>query len=142
MTTGLTAKAQGFTLVEVMVALFVVAVALPALMFQLSTQLTSTGVLEEKTLASWVAQDQLALYALQTPDRLQTVDGSQSELQGERLLAGRQWLWLLSTEATPVPGMVRQTLSVYPDAIARQQQRDAFVEIMVYARTATASGVR
>lgn len=121
-------QTQGFTLVEVMVALFVVAVALPALMFQLGTQLSSTEVLRDKTLASWVAQDQLALH------RLQSAGNASGELQGERLLAGREWPWLLSTEATPVPGMVRQTLSVYADVAARQQQRDAVVEVTVYAR--------
>lgn len=127
---------QGFTLIEVMVALFVVAVALPALMFQLGTQLSSTGVLRDKTLASWVAQDQLAMH------RLQSAANASDELQGERLLAGRQWPWLLSTEATPVPGMVRQILSVYPDVAARQQQRDAVVEVTAYARTDAGSGAR
>lgn len=129
-------QAQGFTLVEVMVALFVVAVALPALMFQLGTQLSSTEVLRDKTLASWVAQDQLAI------QRLQSAGNVSGELQGERLLAGREWPWLLSTEATPVPGMVRQTLSVYVDATSRQRQRDAVVEVTVYARPDAGSGVR
>lgn len=129
-------QAQGFTLVEVMVALFVVAVALPALMFQLGTQLSSTEVLRDKTLASWVAQDQLALH------RLQSAGNAAGELQGERLLAGREWPWLLSIEATPVSGMVRQTLSVYADVSARQRQRDAIVEVTVYARPDAGSGVR
>lgn len=129
MTLVMTKNAKGFTLVEVMVALFVVAVALPALMFQLGTQLSSAAVLQDKTLASWVAQDQLAMH------RLQSSANAAGEWQGERQLAGRAWPWLLSTEATPVPGMTRQTLSVYPDALARQRQRDAIVEVTVYART-------
>lgn len=129
-------QAQGFTLVEVMVALFVVAVALPALMFQLGSQLSSTEVLRDKTLASWVAQDQLAI------QRLQSAGNVTGELQGERVLAGRAWLWLMSTEATPVPGMMRQTLSVYADATSRQQGRDALVEVTVYARPDAGSGVR
>jgi len=130
------ARAQGFTLVEVMVALFVVAVALPALMFQLGTQLSSTEVLRNKILASWVAQDQLAM------QKLQSVGNVTAAVQGQRQLAGREWLWLLTTEATPVPGMVRQTLSVYPDVTARQRQRDAFVEVTAYARPDAGSEVR
>lgn len=133
MNPGLSISARGFTLVEVMVALFVVAVALPALMFQLGTQLSSSAVLQDKTLATWVAQDQLAMH------RLQSVANTASDAQGERLLAGREWPWQLSTQTTPVPGMVRQTLSVYPDALARQQQRDAVVEVTVYAREVPAN---
>jgi general secretion pathway protein I len=133
MNTGLSISARGFTLVEVMVALFVVAVALPALMFQLGTQLSSSAVLQDKTLATWVAQDQLALHSLQS------VASAASDAQGERLLAGREWPWQLSTQTTPVPGMVRKTLSVYPDALARQQQRDAVVEVTVYAREVPAN---
>lgn len=129
-------KVKGFTLVEVMVALFVVAVALPALMFQLGTQLSSTEILRDKTLASWVAQDQLAIHRLQS-----AIDVS-ADVQGEQQLAGRTWPWVLTTEATPVPGMVRQVLSVYPDVTARQRQRDAIVEVTAYARLQTAIGVR
>lgn len=128
--------ALGFTLVEVMVALFVVAVALPALMFQLGTQLDSTAILRDKTLATWVAQDQLSM------QKLEAAADATSEQQGERELAGREWLWLLTTEATPVPGMVRQTLSVYPDAAARQRQRDAFVQVTAYARPGGSNAVR
>ncbi len=137
-----TTDTRGFTLVEVMVALFVVAVALPALMFQLGTQLSSAAVLQDKALASWVAQDQLALLRLQTPQGLQSVDDAVAGTQGERQLAGREWAWLLSTAATPVPGMTRQTLRVYPDVMARQRQRDAIVEVTVYARTDVAGEAR
>ncbi|MEX0740238.1 MAG: type II secretion system minor pseudopilin GspI [Pseudohongiella sp.] len=127
---------QGFTLVEVMVALFVVAVALPALMFQLGTQLSSTEVLRDKSIASWVAQDQLAIH------KLQSAGSAAGELQGERQLAGREWPWSLTTEATPVPGMVRQTVSVYPDVTARQRQRDAFVVITAFASESNANEVQ
>lgn len=133
MSCGKTINARGFTLVEVMVALFVVAVALPALMFQLSSQLGSAADLQERTLASWVAQDQLAMH------RLQSAGNGTGDRQGERQLAGREWSWLLSIEATPVPGMVRQTLRVYPDVMARQQLRDALIELTVYARTEAAN---
>ena len=126
---------KGFTLIEVMVALFVVAVALPALMFQLGTQLTSTEVLRDKSLASWVAQDQLAMH------KLQSVGTAAGELQGERQLAGRQWPWSLTIETTPVPGMVRQTVSVYADITSRQQQRDALVVVTTFTRNSSASVV-
>ena len=49
----------GFTLVEVMVALAVVAVALPALMVALYQQIDGTAYLQDKSLAHMVATNKL-----------------------------------------------------------------------------------
>ena len=51
---------RGFTLIEVMVALAVVAVALPALLMTLSQQLDSVRYLEDRSHAQWVAANRLA----------------------------------------------------------------------------------
>ena len=50
----------GFTLVEVMVALAVVAVALPALLLTLSQQLDGLRYLEDRRQAQWIAANRLA----------------------------------------------------------------------------------
>jgi len=99
----------GFTLIEVMVALLIVAVALPALMFQLGTQLSSSGDLEARTIAGWVAQEELALRHLQAA--LGQVAG-EGYTQGESEMANRRWLWQLTLEQTPVLGLVRHTIDV------------------------------
>ena len=49
----------GFTLVEVMVALAVVALAVPALLFTLYQQLEGTEYLRDRSMASWVAANRL-----------------------------------------------------------------------------------
>jgi general secretion pathway protein I len=102
-------QCAGFTLIEVMVALLIVAVALPALMFQLGTQLDSAGDLEARTVAGWVAQEELALRQLQAS--LGQVGGA-GYTQGESEMANRNWLWQLTLEQTPVPGLVRHTIDV------------------------------
>ena len=53
-------QARGFTLVEVMVAMAIVAVALPALLFSLYQQLDGTEYLRDRTLASLVAANKLS----------------------------------------------------------------------------------
>lgn len=51
---------RAFTLVEVMVALAVVSVAVPALLLTLSQQLDGTRYLQDRVQAQWVAANRLA----------------------------------------------------------------------------------
>ena len=52
-------RARGFTLIEVMVALAVVAIALPALLISLYQQVDSTAYLRDKSIAHMVAANKL-----------------------------------------------------------------------------------
>ena len=99
----------GFTLVEVMVALAVVAVALPALLFTLSQQLNGLRYLEDRTHAQWAAANRLA--------ELRLVVGAKGSLQTERIsgtedLAGRSWYWWSEGVETEVPGFYRYEIVV------------------------------
>ena len=99
----------GFTLVEVMVALAVVAVALPALLVTLSQQLDGLRYLEDRTHAQWVAANRLA--------ELRLVVGAKGSLQtglisGTEELAGRSWYWWSEGMETGVPGFFRYEIVV------------------------------
>lgn len=99
----------GFTLVEVMVALVVIAVALPALLLTLSQQLDGLRYLEDRRQAQWIAANRLA--------ELRLVLGAKGTLQtgqvsGSEELAGRSWFWWSEGEETQVPGFFRYTIAV------------------------------
>ena len=99
----------GFTLVEVMVALAVVAVALPALLVTLSQQLDALRYLEDRTHAQWVAANRLA--------ELRLVVGARGSLQTGRIsgteeLAGRSWYWWSERVETEIPGFFRYEIMV------------------------------
>lgn len=116
-----TRRPAGFTLIEVMVALMIVGIALPALMFQLGTQLDSTRVINDRTQAAWIGQNQLALLQLRQAAG-ETL--SAGEWQGESANGGRQWYWRRTAEPTPAPGVLRHTIRVYdaPTAMAAADQ--------------------
>ena len=77
--------AAGFTLVEVMVALAVVAVALPALLMSLYQQVDSTAYLRDKSMAHMVAANKLAELRIISRARQSLLRGTRSDLCGRRL---------------------------------------------------------
>ena len=92
----------GFTLVEVMVALAVVAIALPALMFSVKEQLDGTAYVRDKTQAEWVASNKLTEIRL-TNRSTGAVPGK--KMSGRETLAGRDWEWIVNTKAFEQNGM-------------------------------------
>ena len=81
---------RGFTLVEVMVALAIVAIAVPALLLALFQQLDGTEHLRDRSIASWVATDRLSELRLVVAKQGALPEG---ELLGETRLAERDWYW-------------------------------------------------
>lgn len=88
-------RAAGFTLVEVMVALVIVGVALPALVINVATVSDNTGRLEEKTVAYWAAQNKLN--ELMVDWRI-SGQVERSEKRGSMELAEREWFFWTETE--------------------------------------------
>ena len=108
---------QGFTLVEVMVALAVVAVALPALLLTLSQQIDGLRYLQDRTHAQWIAANRLA--------ELRLVLAAKGSLQtrlasGSEELAGRSWYWWSEGKETPVPGFFHYEIVVSDQEAGRE----------------------
>ncbi|MEX1198350.1 MAG: type II secretion system minor pseudopilin GspI [Pseudohongiellaceae bacterium] len=101
-------RQSGFTLVEVMVALFIVSMALPALMAQVGSQVDGTARLRDRAQAAWVADNALARLTL---DARLTGRALQGESSGTEPMAGREWHWRIVAEETAVPGLWRYVAS-------------------------------
>lgn len=100
---------RAFTLVEVMVALAVVAIAVPALLLTLSQQIDGTRYLQDRIQAQWIAANRLA--------ELRLVAAAKGTLQtglitGSEEMAGRIWYWWSESEGTQVPGFFRYEVTV------------------------------
>jgi general secretion pathway protein I len=91
-------RQAGFTLLEVMVALVVVALALTAVAASMSQMLDAAGTMRERTFASWIALNKIAEM------RLANVVPKVSETSGEVDYAGTTWGWRLRDgRREPVP---------------------------------------
>jgi general secretion pathway protein I len=99
--------ARGFTLVEVLVALMVVAMGLAALMVAVSGTARSSGYLRDKTLAQWIALNRL------TEVRLNMNKFGQNTDKGELDFAGRTWHYDTRYFDTSIATMKRVVVRVY-----------------------------
>lgn len=106
-------RSRGFTLVEVMVALAVVALAVPALLFTMDQQIDGTAYIRDRSLAQVVATNRLAELRLALRSGGQTLRGSNT---GSEVMAGRDWFWRVQSQATEVPDFSRVEIQVRPVA--------------------------
>lgn len=111
-------RARGFTLVEVMVALAIVAIALPALLMSLYQQIDDTGYLRDKTLAHMVAENKLAEMRLVVGSTRNLSAGKDS---GFSEMADREWYWWLETKTTEVGNFFRVDIKVALEEEQREQ---------------------
>lgn len=99
-------RAEGFTLVEMLVALAVFSLAALAMLNLLGQNLRTAAILEESVLASIIAENRAveAVVATAAPK-----PGQQS---GEEELGGRRWQWERAVIATDRPEIFRIDIRV------------------------------
>lgn len=97
---------RGFTLLEVLVALAIFAVVAASVLTTSANSVRNAARLEEKALAGWIADNQLAELQLAKP----APPGGRSNR--ELNFAGRSWEVLQDVQTTSDPGMRRVTLWV------------------------------
>ncbi|HEY5718927.1 MAG TPA: type II secretion system minor pseudopilin GspI [Gammaproteobacteria bacterium] len=101
-------RSRGFTLIEILVALAVLALGLGALLGASASQSRNTGYLVERTLAQWVAANVVAGYRVESgwPDL--------GESRGKAEMGGSDWHWRAATSATDDPDLRRLEVAVRP----------------------------
>jgi len=97
---------RGFTLIEVLVALVIVAFGMGTLMSALTGAARSTMELREKSFAEWVGLNQLSTARLSVA--LPVTGKSENELE----FAGSSWHWEQDVTDMEIPGLKRITIQV------------------------------
>ena len=102
------ACARGFTLIEVLVALAIVAIGMAAVLGALSSSADTVSRLRDKTFAQWFAMNRIATLRLsgQAPPT--------GKSNGDDDYAGRKWHWAQEVVTTEVPGVERIDVNVRP----------------------------
>jgi len=102
-------KNTGFTLIEVMVALTIIAISLGALLSSSGSQASSVAYLKQKTLAHWVAVNEL------TQIRIAKEFPDVGDKKGSTSMANHDWYWVRTTKKTEDKDALEVTFTLYAD---------------------------
>lgn len=108
----------GFTLIETMIALMIAAIALPALVTLVMSQLDGAAIIRDKTYAYWVAESEMTRIRLLQQQKLQkklTNYQLPEKDSGVRIMLGLRWQWQMQTfamDTLPVKGFKRIEINV------------------------------
>lgn len=104
----------GFTLVEVLVALIIVALGSAAMLTALANSARAVERIRERTLAGYVAMNRL------TETRLEPEFPAAGIREGNAEMGGRRWIWRQEITRTPVEGVWQITVQVRDDRPAER----------------------
>lgn len=110
-------RARGFTLIEVLIAVTILAIAMGAVISGMARYAANAGALREKTVALWVAHNRLSEIDLEPGWP------ALGKSDGEVDMAGVEWRWFVTVSETPDPDVRRVEIRV--QAADRDKEGDA-----------------
>jgi general secretion pathway protein I len=99
-------RSRGFTLIEVVVALAIVAIGMLAVFKTIGDTVNNVSTLRDRSFAAWIADNRIT--ELRLSGQMPSVD----ETEGNLEYAGRRWHWVARVSQTPVEGLRRIDVNV------------------------------
>lgn len=101
---------KGFTLIEILIALAVIAISLGAILSTSGTQARQATYLKQKTIAHWVAMNEIT--KLQVTNTFPVLGNE----EGSTKMANHEWFWTRTTKELAITKQVREvSFQIYAD---------------------------
>lgn len=98
---------KGFTLIEILIALAVIAISLGALISSSGTQAQQATYLKQKTIAHWVAMNEI------TKLQIANTFPDLGDEKGSTEMANHEWFWTRTTKELAVTKRYAKSVSRY-----------------------------
>src|SRR3569833_3278237 len=110
---------SGYTLIEILVALAIIATAVAAVVAGVSGYVNNAAYLRDRTVAQWVVSNKIAEM------QLATEWPSPGKRRGVALMADHEWSWQVNVSTTDDPDVLCLDVSAYPDKRSQTALADA-----------------
>jgi len=106
--------AQGFTVLEVMVALLIIAISLSGAIYTVGQAASNEKIIEDQTFARWVAMNHIA------EEKIKHAFPKIGTSSGTETMARREWRWQQQTLKTAIPNVRRIEVSVWQEGAEKK----------------------
>jgi general secretion pathway protein I len=101
---------RGFTLIEILVSLAVIAISLGAIISTSGSHAQQATYLKQKTIAHWVAMNEI------TKLQVENIFPSIGDKKGSTEMANQEWFWIRTTKELAITKKVREvSFQVFAD---------------------------
>lgn len=114
---------NGFTLLEVMVSLLIVALALTSLVKGAAGNVNNANELRDKTFAQWVAVNKTNEW------RAQNLFPSVGKTTGQQMMGQEEWYWVANVINTENKDIRRVEVRVYKDEEKKDNKEQAIIRL-------------
>jgi general secretion pathway protein I len=123
-----TQRCQGFTLLEVLVALTIISLSLGALISTSGSHASSAGYLKQKTIAHWVAMNEI------TQLQVEKAWPGKGDTKGSTQMAGAEWYWTRTVKETEDENALQVEFKIYLD----EERESSLTRLIGYLSRPTA----
>lgn len=102
-------KAQGFTLIEVLIAVIILAIALVAVVKNTTLSANETSYLQQRSIAHWTAMDIMA----QVHSGQIAITQTGNNRNGTVTQLGQQWKWQVQSNSTAQTNILKIDVNVF-----------------------------